>query len=117
MNHQGSPELLCFISITTLGGEYYTYILLFPGSLDGKESTYNTGDSSSIPGLGRSPGEGNGNSLQYSCLQNPMDRGAWWTIAHGVTKTFTSLHYSYTHFKVELTLRLPICHIICVFIF
>ena len=44
---------------------------------------------SSIPGLGRSPGEGNGNPLQYSCLENPMDRGAWWAIVHGVTKSQT----------------------------
>ena len=42
-----------------------------------------------IPGLGRSPGEGNGNSLQYSCLENPMDRGAWWAIFHGVIKSWT----------------------------
>ena len=48
----------------------------FPGDSDGKESTYNAGDLSSIPGLGRSPGEGNGNPLQYSCLENPMYRGA-----------------------------------------
>ena len=116
MNHQGRPELLYLISITSLGGECCAYIVFFPGSSDGKESTYNTGDSSSIPGLGRSPGQGNGNPPRYSCLENSMDRGAWWTIVHGVTKTFTSLHYSYTHFKVELTLRLPICHINCAFI-
>ena len=48
-----------------------------PGGSDGKESTYNAGDSGSIPGLGRSPGEGNGNPPQYSCLGNPIDRGAW----------------------------------------
>ena len=44
------------------------------------------GDAGSIPGLGRSPGEGNGNPLQYSCLRNPMDRGPWWAIVHWVTK-------------------------------
>jgi len=44
------------------------------------------GDPSSIPGLGRSPGGGNGNPLQYSCLRNPMDRGAWWATVHGVAK-------------------------------
>ena len=44
------------------------------------------GDMGSIPGSGRSPGEGNGNLLQFSCLGNPMDRGAWWTIVHGVAK-------------------------------
>ena len=49
----------------------------FPGSSDGKESAYNAGDPGSIPGSGRSPGEGNGNLLQYSCLENSMDRGAW----------------------------------------
>ena len=51
-------------------------ILNFPGGSDGKASAYNVGDPASIPGLGRSSGEGNGNPLQYSCLENPMDRGA-----------------------------------------
>ena len=46
----------------------------------------NSGDAGSVPGLERSPGEGNGNPLQYSCLGNPMDRGAWWAIVHGVAK-------------------------------
>ena len=49
----------------------------FPGGPDGKASAYNVEDPGSIPGLGRSPGEGNSNPLQYSCLENPMDRGAW----------------------------------------
>ena len=49
----------------------------FPGGSDGKASVYNAGDPGSIPGLGRSPGEGNGNPLQDYCLENPMDRGAW----------------------------------------
>jgi len=49
----------------------------FPGGSDGKASTYNAGDLGSIPGLGRSPGEGNGNPLQYFCLENPMDGRAW----------------------------------------
>ena len=49
----------------------------FPGGSDGKASVYNAGDLGSIPGLGRSPGEGNGNLLQYYCLENPMDRRAW----------------------------------------
>ena len=49
----------------------------------------NAGDSSSIPGSERSPGEGNGNPLHYSCLENPMDRGAWWAIVHGVVKSWT----------------------------
>ena len=51
-----------------------------------------TGVSGSVPGLGRSPGEGNGNPLQYSCLENPMDRGAWCAIVHGVIKSRTRLN-------------------------
>ena len=54
-------------------------------------SVYNVGDPGSSPGLGRSPGEGNGNPLQYSCLENPMDRGAWWATVYGVTKCRTRL--------------------------
>ena len=50
---------------------------------------YNAGDLGSIPGSGRSPGEGNGNPLQYSCLENPMDGGAWWATVHGVAKSQT----------------------------
>ena len=56
------------------------------GGSDGKVSACNVGDPSSIPGLGRSSGEGNGNPLQYSCWENPMARGAWWATVHGVTK-------------------------------
>ena len=63
----------------------------FPGSLDSKVSAYNAGDPGSTPGSGRSPGEGNGTPLQYSSLENPMDRGAWWATVHGVTKSRTRL--------------------------
>ena len=52
-----------------------------------KESSANTGDVGSIPGSGRSPGEGNGDPLQYSCLGNPMDRGAWRATVHGITES------------------------------
>ena len=58
---------------------------------EGKASACNEGDPRSIPGLGRSPGEGNGSPLQYSCLENPVDRGAWWTTVHGVEKSWTRL--------------------------
>ena len=58
---------------------------------DSKASAYNVGDSGSIPELGRSPGEGNGNPLQYSCLENPMDRGAWQSAVQGVVKSLTQL--------------------------
>ena len=63
----------------------------FPCGSDGKASVYNAGDLGSIPGLGRSPGEGNGNPLKFYCLENPMDRGAWWATVHGVTKSWTRL--------------------------
>ena len=61
----------------------------FLGSSNGEESACNVKDLGSIPGLGRSLGEGNGNPLQCSCLENPMDRGAWWATVHGVAKTQT----------------------------
>ena len=63
----------------------------FPGSSDGKQSACNTGDLGSIPGLERSPGKGNDYPLQYSCLENPMDRGAWQAPVHGVSKSQTQL--------------------------
>ena len=63
----------------------------FPGGSDVKASACNAGDLGSIPGWGRSPGEGNGNPLQYSCLENPMDEGAWWATVHGVAKSWTRL--------------------------
>ena len=66
----------------------------FPGGSDGKESSCDAGyagDMSSIPGSGRSPGEGNGNPLQYSCLENSMDRRAWRAIVHGVAKNPTQI--------------------------
>ena len=63
----------------------------FPGGSEGRTSAYNVGDSGSIPGLGRSPGEGHGNPLYYSCLENPMDGEAWWAAVHGVAKSQTRL--------------------------
>ena len=63
----------------------------FPGGSEGKASACNARDPGSIPGSGRSPGEGNGTPLQYSCLKNPMDRGAWWATVHGGHKSWTRL--------------------------
>ena len=63
----------------------------FPGGSDGKESACNAGDPGSISGLGRSPGEGNGNPLQSYCLENSTDRGAWQATVHGVVKSQTQL--------------------------
>ena len=63
----------------------------FPGGSDGAESACDAGDPGLITGLGRSTGEGNGNPLQYPCLENLMDRGAWWATVHGITKSQTQL--------------------------
>ena len=71
----------------------------FPGGSDGKASVYNAGDLGSIPGSRRSPGEGNGNPLQYSCLENPMDRGAWWATVRGVAEL---------HMTEQITLSLSV---------
>ena len=70
----------------------------FPGGSEVKASACNAGDPGSIPGLGRSPGEGNGNPLQYSCLENPMDRESWWATVHGVAKSQTRLSDFTFHF-------------------
>ena len=85
-----------------IGLDSSTGLLIFlciPGGSEVKASACNEGDLSSIPGSGSSPGEGNGNPLQYSCLENPKDGGAWWATVHGVAKSptrlsdFTSLHF------------------------
>ena len=83
---QAIPPSLNFLSpsflpqLTNLG---------LPGGSDSKESVCNAGDPGLIPGLGRSPGEGNGNPLQYSCLENPMDGGTWRATVHGAAKSQT----------------------------
>ena len=85
----------CFLVSETPHGDSHFGLNLFlhakgfPHSSVGTESACNAGDLGSIPGSGRSPGEGNGNPLQYSCLENPMDREAWWAIVHGVAKSGT----------------------------
>ena len=66
--------------------DFHFHLAGFPSGLVGKESACNAGDPGLISGLGRSPGEGNGKPLQYSCLGNPMERGAWWATVHGVAK-------------------------------
>ena len=87
---------LCSINLCKVG---------FPGGSEDKASACNAGDPGSIPGLGRSPGEGNGNPIQYSCLENPMDRGPWRATVRGVAKSQTRLsdftHSTHTIFAKE----------------
>ena len=81
---------------------YSRYFIVFPGGSEGKASPCNAGDLGSLPGSGRSPGEGNGNPLQYSCLQNPMDGGAWWATVHGVAKSRTRLSdFTLLHIRTQ----------------
>ena len=75
---------------------YINILLSFPGGSEVKNPLANAGDASSIPGLGRFPGGGCGNPLQYSCLQNPMDREAWWAIVNRVANSWTQLS-EHTH--------------------
>ena len=79
---------------------YLVSIHYFPGGSEGKKSACSTGDLGSIPGSGRSPGEGNGNPLQHTCLENSMDRGSWQATVHGVSKSGTWLsNFTFTfHF-------------------
>ena len=81
----------------------------FFGSTDGKESACNAGDPGSIPGSGRCPGDGNGNTLQYSCLENSVDRGAWWATVHGVTESDMTEQLSF-HFISCLLMRVNFLH-------
>ena len=78
----------------------------FPGGSEVKASAYDEEDLGSIPGSGRSPGEGNGNPLQYSCLENPMDGGVWWATVHGVAKSRTRLSdFTFFHYCGQESLR------------
>ena len=78
-----------------IGIDIYTLLCIkqqgFPGGSEVKASACNAGDPGLIPELGRSPGKGNGNPLQYSCLENPMEGGAWQATIHGVAKSQTQL--------------------------
>ena len=89
-----------FVDNLSSNGNYnHTYMYNFPDGSDGKASAYNAGGLGSIPGLGRSLGEGNDNPLQQPCLENPMDRGAWLATVHGVPKSRTQLSdFTFTFF-------------------
>ena len=85
LNNRGIILPLYHVLYNTL----YIFLKGFPDGSEDKASACDAGDLGLIPGLGRSPGEGNGNPLQYSCLENPMDRGALWATVHGVAKSRT----------------------------
>ena len=80
------------LSIECFPLAYILYKTGFPSGSDGRESACNAGDPGLIPRSGRSPGGGNSNPLQYSCLENSMDRGAWRATVHGVAKSWTQLN-------------------------
>ena len=81
----GSSIVIAFLYLEAVYSELWASLVVS----EVKASACNAGDLGSIPGLGRSPGEGNCNPLQYSCLENPMDGGAWWATVHGVAKSRT----------------------------
>ena len=95
LSHLRSPQYTTFTVVIICRIVYYPLAELkcilfdFPGGSVSKASAHNVGDPGSNPGLGRSSAEGNGNPLQYSCLENPVDGGAWWATVHGVTKSQT----------------------------
>ena len=82
---------MCVHNIYKIYMQSIIYDMGFPCASDGEESTYSVGNKNSIPWLGRSPGEGNGYKLLYSCLENSMDRGAWWATVLGDAKSQTQL--------------------------
>ena len=89
----------------------------FPSGSDGKDSACNAGDPNSIPGLGGSPVEGNGNPLQYSCLENSMDRGDWWAMVHGIAKSQTRLsdqHILYSRVWGKIPCHLLLLKMSCI---
>ena len=88
--HTNSPWLFLLLQIW-ISGNLLILLKNFPGGSDSKESACNAGDPDSIPWLGRSPGEANGNPLQYPCLESSRDRGVWRGTVHGVTKSRTRL--------------------------
>ena len=95
LSFQSQPRCLCSVKLLDppVFPSFHPYVPLegFPGGSEVKNPSANAGDKCSIPGLGRSPGGGHGYPVQYSCLENPMDRGAWWATAHGVANLYFSI--------------------------
>ena len=116
---RGSSQPRDQTQVSCIAGKFFTVwattetyigsqILYHRGSrwLSGKESACSAGDTSSVPGSGRSCGGGHGNPLQYSCLENPMDRGGWWTTDHRVTKSQTPLKQLSMHARTLIQVNL-----------
>ena len=101
--------LLAFLEYLLLFTSCLSMMVGFPGGSDGKESACNAGDPGSIPGSGRSPGGGNGNPLQYSCLGNPMDRGAWHATVQGVAKNLTQLSRQACNKELTIKFNFRLC--------
>ena len=92
---------ICFCSSWSIQNRLVLFEVCIPRWCSDEEAACNAGDTGLIPGSGRSPGEGNGNPLQYSCLGNPMDREAWWVIVHGVAEELDTVTKEQTTFKVQ----------------
>ena len=106
-------EVHSFLWLKSIALCVYIYMYMdFPGGSDGKASAYNVGDPGSIPGSGRSLGKGNGNPLQYSFLENPMDGGIWQATVHGVTESDTTeqLHFHF-HIYIIYTFHILFMHL------
>ena len=103
----GEPGGLPSLGSHRVGDHLAVYIRVgFPGGSELRVSACNVGDLGLIPGSGSSPGERNGNPFQYSCLENPMDGGAWWATVHGVVKESDTTEQLHFHFRIH-TLGLP----------
>ena len=111
-----SPGCFCFMDAkpSHISRNTNYFLLSYPGNSEGKESACNVGNPGSMPGSGRSPGEGNGNPLQYSCLENPMDRGAWQATVHGVEKSDMPEQLTLLlHFHYGIPVHLLRCTVLC----
>ena len=95
----------CWSRDHTLNSEILHNLRGFPGGSVVKNLPANTGDVGLIPWVGKIPGEGNGNPLLYFCLGNPMDRGAWWAIVHGVAKGSDTTEHTHTHTHTHVYIK------------
>ena len=105
-SQMGCQDSISTISPSEEENQHALSFICFPGDSEVKVSAWNAGDPGSIPGSGRSPGEGNGNPLQYSCLENPMEGGAWQATVHGVAELDMTERL---HFHFQFYLNITVC--------